>query len=246
MGGRTCSVLACALANLGVGMFIGHFGVAFGSKKIVPRVSLGTLILAAQLLDLVWPVLLLLGIEHVRIDPGNTAYTPLEFYDYPVTHSLLLVLLWSLLFGGIYYGIKRQPRGAILVGCAVFSHWVLDFFTHRPDLPVFPWGQTYAGLGLWNSVPATIIVEWTIFIAGIILYATTTRPLDRTGRYAFWGLVAFLVLSAIASMTSPPPPDVNAIAYTSLLLWLLVPWGYWIDRHRQAVLAPKGNPLPNT
>jgi hypothetical protein len=215
-------------------MFIGHFGVAFGSKKIVPKVSLGTLIFAAQLLDLVWPILLLLGIEHVRIDPGNTAYTPLEFYDYPITHSLLLVLVWSLLFGGIYYGFKRWTKGAIVAGCAVLSHWVLDFLTHRPDLPLLPWEESYAGLGLWNSIPATVIVEWAIFAAGVILYATTTRPLDRTGRYAFWGLVTFLVLTALASVMSPPPPDVNAIAYTSLLLWLLVPWGYWIDRHRQA------------
>jgi membrane-bound metal-dependent hydrolase YbcI (DUF457 family) len=215
-------------------MFIGHFGVAFGSKKIDPTVSLGTLILAAQLLDLVWPLLLLLGAEHVRIDPGNTAYTPLEFYDYPITHSLLLVLLWSLLFGGLYYAIKRRTRGALVVGCAVLSHWVLDFLTHRADLPIFPWGQSYAGLGLWNSVPATVLVEWTIFIAGVLLYAAATRPLDRTGRYAFWGLVAFLVLTAVASMGSVPP-NVNVIAYTSLLLWLLVPWGYWIDRHRQPI-----------
>ncbi len=217
-------------------MFIGHFGVAFGSKKIVPMVSLGTLILAAQLLDLVWPLLVLLGVEHVRIDPGNTAFTPLEFYDYPITHSLLLVLIWSLLLGGIYYGIRRRTKGAIVVGCAVLSHWVLDFLTHRPDLPLFPWGHAYAGLGLWNSVPATIVVEWAIFIAGVVLYATTTRPLDRTGRYAFWGLVAFLVLSAIASMGTVPP-DIRTMAYTALLLWLLVPWGYWVDRHRQPAAA---------
>ena len=186
-------------------MFIGHFGVAFGSKKIVPTVSLGTLILAAQLLDLVWPILLLLDVEHVRISPGNTAFTPLEFYDYPITHSLFLVLIWSLLFGGIYYGIKRRIKGALVVGCAVLSHWVLDFLTHRPDLPLFPWGQSYAGLGLWNSIPATIIVEWAIFVAGVTLYAIATRPLDRTGRYAFWGLVAFLALSAIAANFSVPP-----------------------------------------
>jgi hypothetical protein len=213
-------------------MFIGHFGVAFGSKKIVPSVSLGTLILAAQLLDLIWPILLLLGVEHVRIDPGNTAFTPLDFYDYPITHSLLLVLIWSLLFGGVYYGLKRRWKGAVLVGCAVLSHWVLDFITHRPDLPLLPWGQSYAGLGLWNSIPATVIVEWAIFVVGVVLYALATRPIDRIGRYAFWGLVAFLVLSSIASMGSVPP-SVDAIAYTSLLLWLLVPWGYWIDRHRQ-------------
>jgi membrane-bound metal-dependent hydrolase YbcI (DUF457 family) len=216
-------------------MFLGHFAVAFGSKKIVPAVSLGTLILAAQLIDLVWPILLILGVEHVRIDPGNTPFTPLDFYDYPITHSLLLVLVWSLLFGAVYFGLRRGWRGAVVAGCAVLSHWVLDFITHRPDLPLVPWEGPYAGLGLWNSVPATIIVEWGIFIAGVILYATTTRPLDRVGRYAFWGLVAFLVLSAVASTIGPVPPDTQAIAYTALLLWLLVPWGYWIDRHRQPV-----------
>lgn len=216
-------------------MFIGHFGVAFGSKKAAPRVTLGTLILAAQLLDLVWPILLLLGVEHVRIDPGNTAFTPLQFYDYPITHSLLLVIIWSLLFGGVYYGIRRWVKGAIVTGCAVLSHWVLDFLTHRPDLPLFPWGGPYAGLGLWNSVPATVIVEWAIFIVGVILYATSTRAVDRTGRFAFWGLVAFLVISAVGAAFGPPPPDVKALAVTALFIWLLVPWGYWIDRHREPV-----------
>ena len=128
-----------------------------------------------------------------------------------------------------------------MAGCAVLSHWVLDFVTHRPDLPLFPWGQSYAGLGLWNSVPATIIVEWAIFIAGIVLYATTTRPVDKTGRYAFWGLVAFLVVSDIAAIGSVPP-DVQSMAITSLLLWLLVPWGYWIDRHRQVIPSQQYHP----
>lgn len=212
-------------------MFIGHFGVAMGAKRVAPMVSLGTLILAAQLIDLVWPILLLLGVEHVRIDPGNTAFTPLDFYDYPVTHSLVMVLVWSALFGAVYFGLRRRRTGALVVACAVLSHWVLDFLTHRPDLPLAPGAGTYAGLGLWNSVAATVIVEWAIFTAGVVLYAVTTRAKDRTGLYAFWGLVAFLAISSLASMISVPP-NAEAVAYGSLLVWLFVPWGYWVDRHR--------------
>ena len=119
-------------------MFIGHFGVAFAARKFAPRASLGTLILAAQFLDFLWPVLLLLGIEHARIVPGATKVSPLDFTDYPISHSLLMAFVWALIFGGIYYTFRRSSKSAIVVGAAVISHWILDFIVHRPDLQLYP------------------------------------------------------------------------------------------------------------
>jgi hypothetical protein len=216
-------------------MFIGHFAVGLAAKKVAPKVSLGTLILSAQLLDLLWPVFLLLGLEHVRINVGDTVFTPLDLYDYPISHSLLTVLGWSVLFAIIYFVVKKYQRGALIVGAGVFSHWFLDFITHRPDLPLAPGSETYVGLGLWNSFMGTVLVEGLLFVAAVILYARTTRATDKVGKYAYWGLVIFLSLIWIGNMTGPPPPDSQAIAYVTLLMWLFVPWGYWIDRHRTVV-----------
>lgn len=214
-------------------MFIGHFGVGIGAKAAAPKTSLGTLILSAQLVDLVWPTLLLLGWEQVEIRPGATVVTPLDFVSYPFTHSLLAAFLWGALAGGIYYAVRKYPRGALTVGLLVLSHWVLDFLTHRPDLPLLPGGSAY-GLGLWNSLVGTVVVETALFAAGIWLYLRTTRSRDRTGVWAFWGLIAFLAVVHLANLFGPPPPDVSSIAWAGHLMWLFVPWGFWIDRHREA------------
>lgn len=205
-------------------MFIGHHAAAFAAKRAVP-VSLGVLMFATMFLDLLWPFLTLAGVEHFRIDPGNTAFTPLDFYDYPISHSLVMALVWSLLAGALW-------RNAI-VGLAVLSHWVLDFVTHRPDLPLWPGGPK-VGLGLWNSVAGTVVVESALFAIGIYLYVRATKARDRIGTIAFWVLIVFLVLIYLANLVSPPPPSWQAVSYTALAAWLFVPWGWWIDRHRQA------------
>ena len=217
-------------------MFIGHFAAGFAAKPLAPRVSLGTLLVAATFIDLLWPIFLLFGLEHARIDPGNTAFTPLDFYDYPITHSLVGVLLWAALLGGAVQFFSRNgktgkwPR-VLVVGALVVSHWVLDAISHRPDMPVLPNGP-YVGLGLWNSVAATIVVEGALFAAGVAVYARSTRARDRVGRWGLVGLVAFLALAFVANVFSPPPPSVRALTYGALAAWLLVPWPYWIDRHR--------------
>jgi hypothetical protein len=216
-------------------MFIGHYAVALAAKKVAPKVSLGTLFLSVQLLDLLWPLFLLLGPEHVRIDPGNTAFTPLDLYDYPISHSLLTVLGWSLGFALIYYFTRRYPRGAWILGFGVLSHWVLDFITHRPDMPISPGAKIYVGLGLWNSIVGTILVEGALFVVGVVLYARSTIAVDRTGRYAFWALIGFFALGWIVNMLSPPPPNETMLAIGGLVFWLIVPWGFWIDRHRKSV-----------
>jgi uncharacterized membrane protein YhaH (DUF805 family) len=214
-------------------MFIGHFGLAFAAKRAAPSVSLGTLFLAAQLADLVWPNFVLLGLEKVEVAPGITAVTPLDFVSYPYSHSLLALALWGALFAGIHWAINR--RGGMvpwLIAGLVVSHWVLDWLTHRPDMPLLIGGGPLVGLGLWNSIPGTVVVETALFLAGVALYVRATRALDRTGTYALWGLVAFLLFISVANLMGPPPPSSIAVAWVAQLIWLLVLWGYWIDRHR--------------
>ncbi len=213
-------------------MFIGHFAVGLAAKKAAPRVSLGTLVLSVQLLDLLWPIFLLLGIEHVRIDPGNTAFTPFDFYDYPISHSLMTVIGWGALLGFVYFVIRRYARGAWILAAGVLSHWILDAITHRPDMPLAPGVAAFVGLGLWNSVAATMIVEASLFILGVFIYARITSAVDRTGQIALWMFVGFLVMFWLLSIFGPPPPDVRSIGWGSLALWIFVPWGYWIDHHR--------------
>lgn len=215
-------------------MFLGHFAVGFSAKKPAPTVSLGTLFIAAQFIDLLWPIFLLLGLEGARIAPGDTAFTPLDFYNYPYTHSLIAVLVWSVAFGAVYYAVKRNAKAALILGAAVMSHWVLDFITHRPDLPLVPGLATRVGLGLWNNVAVTVIVEGTLFIGAVAMYAQSTRARDTSGRYGLWALVAFLGMIYVANIFGPPPPDEKALAYAGLLQWLFVPWMYWIDKHREA------------
>jgi hypothetical protein len=214
-------------------MFIGHFALAFAAKRVAPSVSLGTLFLAAQLADLVWPNLVLLGLEKVEVAPGNTAVTPLNFVSYPYSHSLVALVLWAALFAAIHRLIQR--RGGVvpwLLGALVVSHWVLDAASHRPDMPLLIGGGPLVGLGLWNSVAATVLVETALYLAGVWLYVRSTRALDRTGVFALWGLVAFLLVVSVANLMGPPPPSSLAVAWVAQSIWLLVLWGYWIDRHR--------------
>lgn len=221
-------------------MFLGHFGIGFGAKAAAPRVSLGTLFLAAQFVDLLWPTLLLVGLEKVVISPGITRVTPLDFTDYPITHSLLTSLVWALLFGAAYYLLRKYPKGAWICGAAVLSHWVLDLLTHRPDLPLVPGGATRVGLGLWNSLPATLVLELGILAIGVWLYLRSTRALDRTGTVALWALVGFLLISYFSNLFGPPPPNETALAWVAQTQWLLVIWAYWIDRHRAPHLSIEG------
>jgi len=219
-------------------MFIGHFGVAFGAKPLVPKVSLGALFMAAQFLDLLWPTLLLLGLESVRIAPGATAVTPLLFEHYPISHSLLTVAGWALGFGMIHWLLFKNRTAAIVLGLLVLSHWVLDLIVHQPDLPLAPGSSVMVGLNLWSSLPATLAVEIPLFAAGIWLYLRATRPIDRRGVWGLWSLVLFLAVIYSANLFGPPPPDVKAIAWAGHAQWLLVLWAYWVDRHRQPAVPP--------
>lgn len=213
-------------------MFIGHFAVALAAKKAAPKTSLATLFAASQLVDLLWPVFLLLGLENVRIDPGNTVMTPLDFYDYPITHSLVGAIVWSVLFGSGYYFRWKLSRESIIVGLLVFSHWILDLITHRPDLPLLGNDSMKFGLGMWNSFTTTVTIESLMFIGGVWMYMGATKPKNKIGTYAFAGLVAFIALIHIANIFGPPPPNVQMIAIAGNASWLFVLWAWWVDKNR--------------
>ncbi len=212
-------------------MFVGHLAVALGAKRVQPRVPFGAAVAAAFALDLLWPILLLLGLESVRVHSGDTAFTNLAFDSYPWSHSLLAVVGWSGLAMLVGRGVYRSWRIGAVLGGLVLSHWVLDFITHRPDLPLWPNGPVM-GLGLWNSIPGTILVEGSLLAGGVWLYVGSSSARDRIGR---WALVALVTLTGLVWVTqpwSPPPPSAAAVAWGALILWLLPPWARWIDAHR--------------
>jgi hypothetical protein len=212
-------------------MFIGHFALGFAAKRAAPRVNLGTLFAAAQLPDLIWPVLVAAGVEQVAIAPGNTAFTPLEFVSYPWSHSLVFATVWGIVFAGVHRLRTGNTSATVLLVALAASHWLLDFLTHRPDLPLFPGSQRY-GLGLWSSVPMTIAIESVLFAAGVWLYAQATRPRNASGRWAFVSLVAVMILAYVGNILAAPP-SVDAIWSGALFgFLLLVGWAAWTDRQR--------------
>ena len=223
-----------------VAMFIGHYALAFGAKKAGAEVSLGTLFLACQFADLLWPTFLLLGLERVEIDPGNTLVTPLNFVSYPV---LAQPRDAAGVVGAVRAAVSRRCAAGhavaiVTVGALVFSHYVLDVITHRPDMPITIGGSRRLGFGLWNYPGTTLAIESAMFIIGATIYSGVTRERDRTGRIGLWALIATLVAIYFASLYGPPPPNTAAIAIAGHLLWLFVIWAYWIDRHRTARHRP--------
>jgi hypothetical protein len=221
-------------------MFIGHLALGFAAKRAAPSVSLAGGFVACQFLDLLWPVLVLAKVEDVSVDVHATAFTPLDFY-YPWSHSLLMTLIYSA-FG---FALARRAgwgrRAAGVVALLVTSHWVLDFISHRPDMPLAPGVGFKVGLGLWNSIPLTVVTEGLLFAASVWLYTRATRPKDKRGVWALWTLVAFLTLAYVANAFGPKPEPgmlASAIAGPALSMWLLVLWAHWVDRHRESVARP--------
>ncbi len=214
-------------------MFLGHYGVALAAKRAVPSTSLGAGAFAAQWLDQLWPILLLLGVEHVRVAPGGMAANPLEFVHYPISHSLLTAVLWGALLGGLYFALRRSARGAWLLAALVVSHWLLDVPMHRPDLPLWPGSSPRVGLGLWHSVLATVLVELALFAGGIVVYLRTTRARDRIGSWGLFVVLALLAAIFLSGLTGGSPPSDRAVALFTLGLWLFAPLFHWVDRHRE-------------
>jgi len=213
-------------------MFIGHFGIGFGSKKFAPALSLGVLFIAAQFLDLLWPTLLLLDLEHVTIAPGITDFTPLDFIDYPISHSLVMVAGWGFLLGILAWLYMKELKYLYIIFLCVVSHWFLDLIVHRPDLPLVPGDSARVGFGLWNYPVVSMIIECAIFLGGVFLYYRSTSEKNAFGKYGLIGLVTFLLLIQVANMVGPPPPSVTAIAWAGQLQWIFVVLAFYIDKNR--------------
>ena len=218
-------------------MFIGHYALALAAKRLAPRTSLGTLFVAPTLADLLWPVLLLLGWEHAHVVPGPNPLLTLWLDEIPWSHSLLTLVAWGAVFGFLYKARGGDQRAAIVIGVLVVSHWVLDFVTHRPDMPLYPGGPKL-GLGLWNYPIADVIVETALFLWGIAVYARVTRARDHIGRWGFWALIGLIAGSYYGTLFAPTPTDMRALAIFGIIFaWLFVIFAWWVDRHREATTS---------
>jgi hypothetical protein len=213
-------------------MFVGHFALGFAAKRTAPKLSLALLFAACQLADIIWPALVAAGIEQVRIAPGITAFTPLDFVSYPYSHSLVALCLWGTLLGSACWLLGTSRRASLIVATLVVSHWILDVLSHRPDMPIYP-GSALWGLGLWNSVPGTLAVELPLYGAGVWVYANATHARDSIGRWSFVGLTIFLLIVYVASVVAGPPPSVAAVSVAGLAgAVVVIIWSWWADRHR--------------
>ena len=215
-------------------MVIGHFGFGLGAKKYAPKLSLGLIFLAVQFADLLWPDLILLNIEKVRIQPEDAKF-PLDFIYYPFSHSLLMSIFWAAVFGLIYWLIKKDRVSATVLGICVLSHWFLDLIVHKPDLPLYPGSSVLLGFGLWNWPWLTALTEGIIFFTGMIFYLQTTRARNPAGKWGFWLMIILLIVGHIAGVLSPPPGTVTAIGWGTQALWVYVLLGFWVDHNRVAV-----------
>ncbi|MGH9972235.1 MAG: hypothetical protein ACREBG_31195 [Pyrinomonadaceae bacterium] len=213
-------------------MLVGHFGVAFVAKRVEPQISLGTLVMAAMLPDLLWPIFTIAGLEYKSDKSGTATNSQLLA---PISHSLLMVAIWAALFAAVYFLYRYYRthqkfwRHSLILFMAVLSHWLLDSISHKH--PLAPGTNKLFGLELWSSLPATIVVEGGFWLLALIIYARATHSVGRAGVYAFWPVVAFLTFVWITNIrTGAPPPET---VFGSLIFFLLlVAWAYWMNRAR--------------
>jgi hypothetical protein len=213
-------------------MFIGHYGPSFLAKRVELAIPLWVLFVAVQLLDVLWGIFVLVGIERVRIVPGFTKTNALDLYYMPYTHSLPGALAWSFLAGVAYLWFTRSRRGGLLVGAAVFSHWPLDLLVHKPDLALYD-DTAKLGLGLWDYPLVTLIVEGVLVLGCLALYMAQTRPLKRSARYAMPLFIGATLGLQSAMALAPPPPSDSAMAATALVSYALLAAAIaWLEKGR--------------
>ena len=213
-------------------MFVGHFAVALAAKRASPELSLPVLFAAVQFADILWPVLVLAGVEHSRIVPGLMEASALDLQDIGYSHSLVTSLVWSALFAAPYLA-KRRVRDAALVAGCVFSHYVLDVLTHRPDMPLTPGSDVRWGFGLWNHVIAAVAIESLLFFAGVALYVQGTRATGRMGTIGLGALIVVLCGTWLSGVFGPPPPNIQVVTLSVLVMIpILLVWAWAIDRAR--------------
>src|SRR3990172_992090 len=220
-------------------MFIGHYAVGFGLKKVVPKLSLGTLVFGATLLDILFGIFVLTGVEHARIVPGASAAAPFEFYDYPISHGAFGAAVWSFTGFLVYWlwpGKDRtqRKRPAAVLAFAIFSHYVLDVISHTPDMPLLGSGSPKLGFSLWDSLPATIAVEIALFVVGIVLYLRARRELRPAAKYGLAALILILTASFLGGSFGPPPPNMTVIgAMLTAGQAAYIAFAYWIDKNNR-------------
>jgi hypothetical protein len=221
-------------------MFIGHVALGLAAKRFAPRAPLSLLLAAPLVSDLLFPLLLLLGWEQMRLAPGERGFLAMELVHMPYSHSLLASAGWAVLLALAYFAWRRDARGTLVLALLVPSHWVLDALTHRPDMALLISGGPKVGLGLWNSLPATLVVEGALFALCVWQYTSVTRPTGRAGIIALWSLLGLLVVMQLHTAFGPPPPGPEPMAYLMLALWLIPAWGMWIDRTRSLAASLTG------
>jgi len=221
---------------MGAGMLVGHLALGMVAKRFEPKISLGTWMLAVMLVDLICFAFLIAGIEHFDAEPGLTRGRFVFRNVYFVySHSLLMNAIWAAMFATAYLLWRGYQRGAWLLPAAVLSHWPLDFVSHNPDMPLAPGASAVYGLGLWNSIPATLIVEGGFWVLAIILYVRATRPKKRAAHYAFWPVIAFLTLVWYGNITRGIDPNPVRAGINGLIFFsLVVVWAFWMNRLRPA------------
>jgi hypothetical protein len=217
-------------------MFLGHYGVALALKRAEPKLSLGTLFIAVQLLDLLWGVFLLLGWEHARIIPGYTPVTPFEFLDYPISHSLVGAIIWSVVAAAFYYSwptrdTTRHWQATALVGIAVLSHYPLDVLVHVPDLPLAGNDSPKLGLGLWNYPVAAMVAELLFLSIGLAIYATLRSHRHPVRPLRLIVLLLVLCGTYFASQYGPVPANMTTVALGDIVFVLgVAALAAWADR----------------
>jgi hypothetical protein len=229
-------------------MFIAHLGVGLAAKRVAPRASLGVLLVASQALDILCGLLMVTGIEQMRVTPGITRMTPLEFVSFPWSHGLLMSLVWSGLAALLCARLYHERRIGVVVGALVFSHWVLDWVSHIPDLPLLFGGSPKVGLGLWNSPVGTMAVEFGLFAAGAVVLLRTTRARDRVGVWALASFIVFFAGMFLLNHYGPPPPvgmPQQFLGLFILVFVVLLPWGHWIEKHREVCGASAATKASN-
>jgi hypothetical protein len=213
-------------------MLVGHLAVAFLAKRADPALPLGTLVLAAMLPDLLWPVFTAAGLERVAFGSGLGAGNYFQAIDITMSHSLATGAVWAVLLAAIV-ATTASRRSVWLVVALVLSHWVLDVVSHRPDVPLAPGLPVRLGLGLWTSIPATILVEGGLWLAAIVVYARATRPTGRAGTYVFWAAIPLITLIWYNNIAGPPPPNPSTAPLASLVLFaFVVCWAFLVNRLR--------------
>jgi membrane-bound metal-dependent hydrolase YbcI (DUF457 family) len=212
-------------------MFVGHLAVAFASKRASPTTSLGWFVAAGTTADLLWPVFLLVGIERVSIVPHAMAFNSLVFDSYPWSHSLLMLMVWGVLLAVFAHWCGVARTGAVFIAILVVSHWLLDYITHAPDMPLWPGSSPRLGLSLWNSTAGTLAIEGMLWVGGLAVYLRQRRPRGWPGVVLLWSLVVICTVMWAAGPWTPPPPSARSLAWFALAGWIIVPWAAWADHY---------------